>query len=78
MTFKRFLFLSALFIFLFYVKRDFHALSNATALLIGLSITFLVALAGLLIVMYVEQVKEKSKVKGKLGERTYNWLTEED
>ena len=78
MTFKRFLFLSALFIFLFYIKRDYEALSNATALLIGLSITFLVALAGLLVVLYVEQVKEKSKVKGKLGERTYNWLMEED
>ena len=75
---KRSAFLILLLIVAFYVRRDLPAVLSHPELVKGLSMFFLVALSGLLIALSLQVHKEKEKVKKKLGERTYNWLAEEE
>lgn len=75
---KRSAFLLLLIIIAYYVRRDLPAVISHPDLVKGLAIFSLVALSGLLLALSLQVHKEKEKIKRKLGENTYNWLTEED
>jgi len=61
-------------VLIFYLLRDMAMLLKHQDLLRGMAILILVSLLGIFFTAWLQGAKREDKVRGRLGEETYEWI----